>query len=274
MKIRFSRIALILLSLSIPNIFTSCLSSKNSTENIVDKGLTDINGNHYNLIQIGKQIWMTENLKTSMYNDGSEILEITDNEKWANATEGAYCWYDNDYDKYGTNYGALYNWYAVNTGKLCPEGWNVPEHHEWTLLERYICSQINQSDCEFEFPFNETASGERGTSEVNRLAGNKDLWRLDAVKRHPEFGMTGFKAVPGGNRIIFGSFHGITDYGCWWTKCKFDDDEVWYRLMSYNYIDHKSYLSRVKSEKNVGMSVRCVYTIPDEPEWKNRKSSK
>ncbi len=258
-------------SISILFLLPSCLGTRKTTESIIEQGLKDIDDNTYNLVQIGNQIWMTENLRTTKYNDGTEITEIRDNEVWANTENGAFCWYDNDYEKYGKDYGALYNWYAVNTNKLCPEGWHVPEHHEWTLLERFICAQIKQSDCNFEFPFNETATGERGSTEVVRLAGSKDLWRLDAVRRHPEFGLTSFNAVPGGNRIIFGTFHGITDYGCWWTKCEYSEDDVWYRLMSYNYVDHKSYLSRIKSEKNVGMSVRCVYTVANEVEVKKRK---
>ena len=81
--------------------------------------LTDIDGNVYTLVTIGTQVWMVENLKTTKYNDGIGIPLITDNTAWKNTATPAYCWYDNDMSNKNL-YGALYNWYVVNTDKLCP----------------------------------------------------------------------------------------------------------------------------------------------------------
>jgi len=100
--------------------------------------VSDIDGNYYKTIQIGSQIWMAENLKTTRYNDGSNIPLVTDNTAWSNLTTPGYCWYNNDAATYKNVYGALYNWYAVNTGKLCPSGWHVPSEYEWTLLVNYL----------------------------------------------------------------------------------------------------------------------------------------
>jgi uncharacterized protein (TIGR02145 family) len=102
--------------------------------------VTDIDGNSYNTIKIGTQCWMKENLKTQHYNNTSAINYVTDNATWAdlNLTTDAYCWYLNDYGTYGSIYGALYNWYAVNTGILCPSGWHVPSDAEWTTLTNYL----------------------------------------------------------------------------------------------------------------------------------------
>jgi len=84
----------------------------------------------YNTVQIGSQCWLKENLRTTKYNDNSSIPEVTDASTWTSTTSGAYCCYDNNPSNCDT-YGALYNWYAVNTGKLCPSGWHVPSDAEW-----------------------------------------------------------------------------------------------------------------------------------------------
>ena len=81
---------------------------------------TDIDGNVYHTVTIGTQVWMVENLKTTRYNDGSPIPLVTDSSYWSNLTTPGYCWYNNDTTNKNT-YGALYNWYTVNTGKLAPQ---------------------------------------------------------------------------------------------------------------------------------------------------------
>ena len=110
--------------------------------------LTDIDGNDYKTVTIGTQVWMVENLKTTKYNDGTAIPNITDNTSWAALTTGAYC--DNiNTPSISTTYGRLYNWYAVdnnagtkvasNGGKnVCPTGWHVPSDAEWTTLTTYL----------------------------------------------------------------------------------------------------------------------------------------
>ena len=105
-----------------------------------DKGMptvTDIDGNVYHTVKIGTQTWMVENLKTTHYNDNTPITPITDNTAWKNAIAPGYCWYDNDIAN-KTPYGALYNWYTVNTGKLAPKGWHIPSTTEWQTLISYL----------------------------------------------------------------------------------------------------------------------------------------
>lgn len=91
--------------------------------------VTDADGNVYSTLTIGDFTWLGENLKTTKYNDGTDIANIADNNEWENLSSDAYCWYDNRY-----SYEALYNWEAVNTGKLCPTGWHVATDDEWTEL--------------------------------------------------------------------------------------------------------------------------------------------
>ncbi len=101
----------------------------------------DGDGNIYQTVTIGTQIWLKENLKTTRYNDGTDISLITDQTEWKNAISAAYCWYDNDITNKDP-FGALYNWYAVNTGKLCPKGWHVPSESEWTELVYFFRRRI------------------------------------------------------------------------------------------------------------------------------------
>lgn len=106
--------------------------------NIQDsESVTDIDGNVYRTITIGSQTWMAENLKTTRFNDGEVIPNVTGNSAWENLNTPGYCWYDNNIQNWDV-FGALYNWYAVNTGRLAPTGWHVPTAEEWITLINYL----------------------------------------------------------------------------------------------------------------------------------------
>ena len=100
--------------------------------------VTDIDGNVYNTVTIGTQVWMKENLKVTHYNNGDEIPNIEDNAAWTGLSNGAYCNYQNDNDFVDT-YGRLYNWFAVDDGReICPTGWHIATDAEWTILSDYL----------------------------------------------------------------------------------------------------------------------------------------
>ena len=114
----------------------------------------DIDGNEYNVIRIGDLHWTVENLKTTKYNDGTDIKLITDNEEWEHAGKNnipAYCYYCNDLSN-KQKYGALYNYHAVSTGKLIPEGWRIPVDEDWNercLITGTILSGYRSYDGNF-----------------------------------------------------------------------------------------------------------------------------
>ena len=88
-------------------------------------------GEVYNTLEINEQCWLTENLRASAYRDGTVILNLTDSAEWREDDQGAYICYYNQ-EKNCQDYGALYNWYAVNNERgLCPEGWSVPTDEQW-----------------------------------------------------------------------------------------------------------------------------------------------
>jgi uncharacterized protein (TIGR02145 family) len=101
--------------------------------------LADIEGNLYGVVYIGNQVWMSENLKTTRLNDNTVIPDVPDDSTWVHLSTPAYCWLLNDV-QYKNVYGALYNWFTVETGKLCPSGWHVPQMMNikyWSLLSEW-----------------------------------------------------------------------------------------------------------------------------------------
>jgi uncharacterized protein (TIGR02145 family) len=112
----------------------------NDGNNIEYGTVTDIDGNVYRTVKIGTQWWMAESLKSTRYNDGQPIPNITGDSEWCSLSTPAYCWYENDIANKET-YGALYNWFAVNTGRLAPAGWHVPSREEWNTLLNFVGGQ-------------------------------------------------------------------------------------------------------------------------------------
>lgn len=197
----------------------------------LEQTVTDIDGNIYKTVKIGDQWWMAENLKTTKYNDGADIPNVTDNTEWVNHTTPAYCWYDNDIS-YKNPYGALYNWYSVNTGKLAPTGWHVASDAEWTTLTDYL-------------------GGES-------VAGGKLKETGSSHWDSPNTGatnVTGFSALPAGFRYKDGAFYYIVYYGIWWSSTEYSTNNAWYRYMYFDIIK----VNRINYyTKEYGFSVRCV----------------
>ena len=122
-------------------IFVRCIKDYIGTQpngTILPNDYTDGDGNTYDAVVIGKQLWTVENLYTTKYQNGTSIPNVTDDSTWGGLTTGAYCWYDNDYTTYGQYYGALYNWYAVDNGLVNNNGYRVPSDSDWTQLTDYL----------------------------------------------------------------------------------------------------------------------------------------
>lgn len=204
--------------------------------------VTDIDGNVYHTVVIGNYEWMAENLKTTSYNNNTKIPNITESITWTGLSNGAYCWYNND-ESNAKTYGALYNWYAVNTGKLCPDGWRVPKDEEWKFLEGYVDTQYGIGDPVWD------KSGGRGNDAGKRLKTNSG-WSSDGNGKD-DFG---FSALPGGERCSNGRFFISGRSGFWWTSTEYDESGAWYRNMIYSLED----MFRNTHPKWMGFSVRCL----------------
>ena len=197
--------------------------------------VTDIDGNVYKTIQIGNQVWMAENLKTTHYQNGERIQNISDNSTWSALTTGAYCWFNNDSNLYKETYGALYNFYAIaDSRKIEPSGWHVPSDAEWTILTTYL-GGLSESGGKLK---------ELGTSHwyaPNNNATNN----------------TGFTALPGGlRRNIDPFFQYLQEYTVFWSTTIYPGDISCARGRSMNKDDGQA--SAGYYYKFTGQSVRCV----------------
>jgi uncharacterized protein (TIGR02145 family) len=204
--------------------------------------VTDIDGNVYRTVIIGNFLWMAENLKTTSCNDGTKIPNVADSIAWTGLTSGAYCWYRND-ESNAKTYGALYNWYAVNTGRLCPRGWRVPTDKEWKDLEGNADTRFSQGDPAWD------KKGGRGQDAGRRLKAASG-WSSGGSGTDN----VGFSALPGGERCSSGRFFVAGRSGFWWSCSANNDADAWYRNMIYGLDD----IFRNIHPKWMGFSVRCL----------------
>lgn len=192
--------------------------------------IKDSDGNFYTSVEIGNQVWLGENLKTTKFNDGKPIPLLDDATKWRESRTPAFCWLNNDVIN-RDEYGGLYNWYAVATKKLCPSGWHVPTDAEWNMLMTFLG--------------NEETAGTRLKEK-----GDKH-WKNALINGTNEYDFT---ALPGGLRLASGDFPTFAgSYAVWWTSTG-SNTYAWNRGLFFStgkiYKGYESMRS--------GFSVRCV----------------
>lgn len=209
---------------------THTSTGKNTSQPITFITLSDTDGNSYPHVKIGEQIWMGENLKTTKYNDGTAIALVSDMVIWDNLITAGYCWYDNNKDTYANTYGALYNWYTVETGKLCPDGWHVPSDTEWTELTNYLASN-GHPDTE--------GLALSATSGWDSKTNGTDVY--------------GFTALPAGIHG-FGKFERIGIYAYWWSATEHSSTQGKLRII----MDFNDLVFEDHNNKQLGFSVRCL----------------
>lgn len=205
--------------------------------------LGDIEGNLYETVNIGTQVWMTENLRTTKYNNNTTIPNIIENNAWQALTGPGYCWFDNDI-KYKATFGALYSWQTINEGALCPTGWHVPTDGEFNILEIYLGIPADQVDF----------WGWRGTDQ-----GKKMKSILGWENGGNGTNTSGFNGLSGGYRqATFGDFYALGVLTYWWTST--DDsangksDVAWYRRLDATNND----IYKATTLKRGGKYVRCI----------------
>ncbi len=179
--------------------------------NLVYETLTDIEGNVYKTIEIGTQTWMAENLRVTKMNDASSSIPCS--------------WVFNDPLAFKNTYGALYNWNTVNTGKICPQGWHVPNDDEWAILTNYLGG--------------------------DSIAGGKLKETGTKHWLNPNLGATnesGFTALP------IELWFDLGEMGFLWSSSEFNNDYAWYRALDQN----SAAVYRNFTSKNMEYSVRCL----------------
>ncbi len=205
--------------------------------------VTDVDGNSYNTVKIGKQWWMAENLNVKRYRNGDSINNLgntstLDSVKWVNSDSGAYCKGNIDF---------LYNGYTVlDSRNIAPTGWHIPTDEEWKQLEMTI--GMSKSDVD--------KVNWRGNNEANKLrlhstkywANSPDLFEIWGTND------SGFTALPNGCIMFYGkSSSSLDEMGFWWSST-LDANQLWYRYMDKN----KGGVFRYFGPKNYGFSIRCI----------------
>ncbi len=203
----------------------------NQYMNLIYQNVSDLEGNKYKTIQIGAQVWMAENLRSTKYRDGTKIPAIGSGILWDSSTAGAYCNYDND-SRQVVTYGLLYNWYAVHDSRnLAPIGWHIPTEAEWEILTEFLGGESIAS----------SRLKERGTVH----------WNI------PNSGATnesGFTALPCGARGEVGQFCFLGTVGFWWSA-DFTSNRTAFLRGATNYSTN---IFKYTYNKEYGFSVRCI----------------
>jgi uncharacterized protein (TIGR02145 family) len=181
-------------------------------------------GQTYKTVKIGNQIWFAENLRYA-----GSIPNITDSNQWSyNVTTPAWCYYDNN-PVYNSTFGKLYNWYAVESGNICPNGWHLPNEDEWNLLANYLGGESVAGD---------KMKSTSGWQLPNTIATNS----------------SGFSGLPGGMRYASSlNFFNMGSIGFWWSTTLDGPSARLFSLMS-----SKSELNSLSTGMEYGLSCRCV----------------
>lgn len=199
-----------------------------------DNGASEIkdgDGNVYQTVTIGTQVWLNENMKTTSYNDGTPLNLVESADDWNKDISGAYCWYNNNETEFKSVYGALYNWHAVNSDKLCPRGFRVADSLDWVALATFA----------------------GGTEVAGGMLKEMGEIHWDS----PNTGATdtyGFSAVGGGFRNYSGSYLELKSQGNWWSSSAYSQFTA--TTVNMNFVSNEIFFSIV--DKATGFSVRCI----------------
>jgi uncharacterized protein (TIGR02145 family) len=197
--------------------------------------VTDYDGNVYDTVVIGTQVWLKQNLRTTHFNDGTYIPVTTDSTEWTNTITGSRCYYNNDSTAYDTLYGALYNGYSINHAmNVCPVGWHISTNEEWEEAESFLGG----------FEIVGGKMKEAGT--VHWTAPNNGATNS-----------SGFDGLPGGMRDLLNTYVCLGENGLWWTATSYNESTYWTTYLDYlsEGVDHNP------APKNYGLSIRCVRDV-------------
>lgn len=203
-----------------------------------EKSIKDMDGNVYQIITIGTQTWLEGNLKTTNYNDGTPIPLVTDDKSWQALTTSGYCWYNNDKVN-KSSYGAIYNWYAISSDKVCPSGWHIPTLAEWHTLTAYL-----------------------GVTPL--IADSMAVWKLQEpvttgwLLADGSKNKGGFISPLGGYRNDDGSFSKAGGFCRWWMSPEWNISSVLGHNVTYGYSGGIESYVGIRQ----GFSVRCIRNSP------------
>ena len=204
--------------------------------------VVDFDGNVYDTVTIGTQVWMKQNLNTSHYSDGTIIPNVTDATAWEALSTGAYCDYNNTPSN-SLSYGKLYNFFAaVDVRNICPQDWHVPSDEEWCQLITYLDSSAN---C--------TQTIESLVAGGSLKDTGFDYWY------NPNTGATNssnFSALPGGYRVG-GTFYFLRTAGLWMSSTDGGFSGAYMRTLRCD----QERVIRNNGYQTSGASIRCIRNL-------------
>ena len=219
---------------------------ENEKQNVILNAVRDVDGNHYDAVRIGDQVWMKTNLRTKHFRDRSPISvgEASSDKPFVyEPTTTEVPGYDNK------NYGLYYNWSAVNDERgLCPKGWHVPSNAEWTELEDYLGSKPEYCYDGYPYAIAYSIASTTGWNIDSTCA----YWLGSPGYNPTENDATGFSAVPAG--LWDNVFEGAGSYAFFWSSTPYDSHLVWYCRLYGSY----ERMHRTIGTKDYGFSVRCL----------------
>ena len=224
---------------------------------IEETGVTDIDGNQYQVVVIGQQRWLSSNMRVTRYRNGDLVATGLTGISWEGTSQGASAVYPhtlvagiNSQSDMVEAYGRLYNWFAVTDSRgLCPVGWRVPTDGDWDELTSYIE--------ETEYPADVIGNALKSCRQVESPHPGDC-----ATMVHPRWNSSGnygvddfgFEAFPGGLRYSNGEYLGIGEIGSWWSSTSLGDDNAWHRSIYYN----SGIIDKSADLRQMGLSVRCI----------------
>lgn len=213
----------VILFLSLILMANECQKEDPEEEEILT--ISDIENNEYEIVEIGTQWWMAENLKVTKYRNGESIgttapADLDLSEVVYEGGRPAYQWAYQGNEQFVSMYGRLYTWFAVTDPRgLCPAGWHVPSYDEWMVMQNYLIE--NGYNYDGSATGNKIAKAMGGlvsweASEVEGTVGNTDF----PAKRNA----SKFRGLAAGIRWTDGEFEGMGESGGWFTSTNYYDD--------------------------------------------------
>jgi len=216
--------------------------------------VTDVDGNTYQTVRIGNQVWMAENLRVKHFNNGDPIPWITNPEEWQNLSSAAYCCYKSDVDSM-LKYGCFYNIKVVSDHRnVAPEGWKIPSEDDWSILEAYLIKNG--------YNYDKSTS----TNKIAKSLASNTAWFANETVGSPGCKLSsnnksGFNAIPancyGGGYEMTNSFVDNIVIGlhcCFWVKPKKDETSANYRGLKWD----EEVFSNGIMRTDCALSIRCV----------------
>jgi uncharacterized protein (TIGR02145 family) len=240
MKFKFP-ILLMLVSVLAATSFVSCKKNqKNKTGTFTDER----DGKQYEWVEIGDQVWMSENLAYTGDNGFQVHKTLADDSLnlWSTGPYDGWCYYNDD-ESNALTYGVLYQWEAAI--QAAPEGWHLPTYGEMSELKTLLFNKYSKSGWENQTGICLATDYGWEIDEGTMTVGNTDS---------PEYrNNTGFSGLPAGYRT-YGGFGGLGTNAYWWSSTNSPPEGV-YRL-SISSREDTPYLVRFSPSDAV--SVRCI----------------